>query len=109
MGYDETTREALDWSMLTMALDRFCGTSMGRTLVRRSMFAENPEQARYFYAELKELKKCVGEDCLPPFRGMPDVHSILNKARRREALDLPEILLIVQLVELIKEAKNFLR
>ena len=107
MGYDETTREALDWSMLTMALDRFCGTSMGRTLVRRSMFAENPEQARYFYAELKELKKCVGEDCLPPFRGMPDVHSILNKARRREALDLPEILLIVQLVELIKEAKNW--
>ncbi|MAA80468.1 MAG: hypothetical protein CL916_14525 [Deltaproteobacteria bacterium] len=107
MGYDETTREALDWSMLTMAIDRFCGTSTGRRLLQRDFFAQNVIQARYFYSELEELKQCIQEDALPPFRGMPDVHGVLNKAQRKEALDIPEILLIVQLVNLIKEAKNW--
>ena len=104
MAFHETTREALDWSMLIIAMDRLCGTSMGRSLVKKSIFAESPAQARYLYSELEELKQCVQEDCLPPFRGMPDVHSILNKAKRNEARVLSEIQLVVQLVELIKEA-----
>ena len=108
MRYDETTREALDWSMLTMAIDRFCGTSAGRRLVQKSVFAQNPTQARYLYSELEELGHCIQEDCLPPFRGMPDVHLLLSKAKRKESLELSEIVLIVQLVELIKEAKNWM-
>ena len=107
MAFHETTTEALDWSMLIKAMERLCGTSMGRTLVQKSIFAESPAQARYLYSELEELKHCVQEDCLPPFRGMPDVHSILNKANRNEALELSDILLVVQLVQLIKEAKSW--
>ena len=56
MGYDETTREALDWSMLTMAIDRFCGTSTGRRLVQKTLFAHSSVQARYFYSELEEVQ-----------------------------------------------------
>ena len=109
MGYDEATREALDWSMLTMAIDRFCGTCAGRRLVQKSVFAESPSQARELYYELEELQHCIQEDHLPPFRGMPDIYDLLKKSKRKEALELSEILLIVQLVELIKESKNWLR
>lgn len=108
MEYDEMTREALDWSMLTMAIDRLCGTSTGRRLVQKSVFAQSADRARYAYAELEELQRCIQEDCLPPFRGMPDVYSLLHKSKRKEALELSEILLVVQLVNLTKEAKTWL-
>ena len=104
----ETTREALDWSLITMAIDGYCGTSAGRRQVQSLVFAQNPAQARVLYTELEELLLCRLEDSLPPFRGMPDIDATLSKAQKKEALDIPEILLVVQLVELVKEAKDWL-
>lgn len=105
---DDTTRDALDWPMLTMAIEKYCGTSTGRKLVQKPIFAQTPAEARSLYVELIELKKSFLDDCLPPFRGMADVDEVLRKAQQKEAMDIPEILLVVQLVELIKSAKDWL-
>ena len=105
MKHIQQTYEALDWHMLMHAALEHCCSRAGKHILRTQKAVSSRNEAMLLYQEQHELFLCDQANHMPPFRGMPNLTEVMPKIQKGIFIDVSDILLVVQQLQLTKEAK----
>ena len=107
MNHIQQTLEALDWQMLMNAVEEHCCSRAGKLFLRAQQPTSTRKEAMLLYQEQQDLFLCDQANNLPPFRGMPNLTEVMPKVHNQVFLDVSEILLVVQQLQLTKNAQDW--